>query len=176
MVSTTTAITARLSAEQQGQFERDGFLFPIRVLEEAQVNEYLARYMAYVAQNRSRLDALPSNEKYRVLAETHFVLPWVHELVKNPRVLDAVEALLGPNILAWGTTWFSKMPGEKTYVSWHQDGTYWNLRNPAVATAWVALTPCSAANGCMRVIPGTHTTPRMAQRETFAKDNFLSRG
>ncbi len=166
----------RLSGQQREQFERDGYLFPIKALDEREARDYLRNYMDYVTRNKARLEALPGKEKYRVLSETHFVLPWACELVMNGRILDTVESLLGPNLLAWGTTWFSKMPGEKTYVSWHQDGTYWNLRTPGVVTAWVALSPCSAANGCMRVIPGTHMTPLMPQRETYAPDNALSRG
>jgi chlorinating enzyme len=97
-------------------------------------------------------------------------------MASNPRVLDAVESVLGPNLLAWDTNWFTKMPGDKTYVSWHQDGTYWNLRPPSAVTAWVALSPVFAENGCMRVIPGTHTTPFLPQRETYVPDNALSRG
>jgi ectoine hydroxylase-related dioxygenase (phytanoyl-CoA dioxygenase family) len=119
---------------------------------------------------------LPPNQKYQVLSETHFVLPWVYEIVTNPRVLDAIEGLLGPNLIAWNSNWFTKMPGEKSFVSWHQDGTYWKLNPPTVVTAWVALSPSLASNGCMRVIPGTHTQPMIPQRETYLPENALSRG
>ena len=132
--------------------------------------------MEYTAANKARLDALPANQKYKVLSETHFVLPWVYEIVTHPRVLDAVEGLLGPNLLAWNSNWFTKMPGEKSFVSWHQDGTYWKLNPPTVVTAWVALSPSAPTNGCMRVIPGTHTQPMMPQRETYLPENALSRG
>jgi ectoine hydroxylase-related dioxygenase (phytanoyl-CoA dioxygenase family) len=151
-------------------------LCPIRVLDDREVERHLASYMEYTAANKSRLDALPANQKYKVLSETHFVLPWVYEIVTHPRVLDAVEGLLGPNLLAWNSNWFTKMPGEKSFVSWHQDGTYWKLSPPTVVTAWIALSPSMAANGCMRVIPGTHTEPMMPQRETYVPDNALSRG
>lgn len=165
-----------LSVAQVRQFQRDGYLFPLPVLEEAQVNEFMRRYLEYVSANKARLDALAPKDKYQVLSETHFILPWVHQIITHPRLLDRIESLLGPNLLAWNTTWFTKMPGEKTYVSWHQDGTYWNLRPAEVVTAWVALSPATSANGCMRVIPGTHTKPAMAHRETYDPDNALSRG
>jgi ectoine hydroxylase-related dioxygenase (phytanoyl-CoA dioxygenase family) len=173
---TTTTRSTRLDEVHRRQFERDGYLCPLRVLEDHEVKRFITSYMEYTAANKARLDALPPNEKYLVLSETHFVLPWVHEIVTHPRVLDAVESLLGPNLLAWNTNWFSKMPGEKSYVGWHQDGTYWKLHPPTVATAWVALSPSIATNGCMRVIPGTHTQPMMAQRETYIPENALSRG
>ena len=161
---------------QVESFGKNGYLHPVPVLSDAEVQRHLGAYMQYVQENKARLDALPANQKYQVLSETHFAMPWVHEIVSNPRVLDAVESLIGPNILAWNATWFSKMPGDKTFVSWHQDGTYWNLTPPTVVTAWIALTPVSSANGCLRVIPGTHKQPQMPQRETYNKDNALSRG
>jgi non-heme Fe2+,alpha-ketoglutarate-dependent halogenase len=163
-------------SEQSRQFERDGYLCPIRVLNDAKVERLLNSYMEYSAANKARLDALPANQKYKILSETHFVLPWVYEIVSHPRVLDAVEGLLGPNLLAWNSNWFTKMPGEKSFVSWHQDGTYWKLNPPTVVTAWVALTPSARDNGCMRVVPGTHTQPMIPQRETYMPENALSRG
>jgi ectoine hydroxylase-related dioxygenase (phytanoyl-CoA dioxygenase family) len=171
-----THLPVQLSEQQRRQFEHDGYLCPIRVLDDREVERHLASYMEYSAANKARLDALPPNQKYQVLSETHFVLPWVYEIVINPRVLDAVEGLLGPNLLAWNSNWFTKMPSEKSYVGWHQDGTYWKLNPPTVVTAWVALTTSARSNGCMRVIPGTHTQPMIPQRETYLPENALSRG
>ena len=171
-----TAFASGLTEEQRRQFERDGYLCPLRVLDDDEVRHYLSCYAEYTARNKERLDALTPNLKYQVLAETHFVLPWVYDIVSHPRILDVMQSLLGPNLLAWNTNWFSKMPGEPTYVGWHQDGTYWNLEPPTVITAWVALSPSLASNGCMRVVPGTQTQPMMPQRETYIPENALSRG
>ena len=74
-------------------------------------------------------------------------------MAAHPKVLDAVSALLGPNLLIWGSRWFTKMPGDKTYVSWHQDGTYQGKHPPDVTTAWIALSDSVSDNGCMRVVP-----------------------
>jgi hypothetical protein len=165
-----------LSADQCRQFERDGFLFPIRVLDDSEVERRLSQYQAYVARNRARLDGMKPNQTYQVLSETHFAMKWVYDIVRHPPVLDAVESLIGPNILAWNTNWFTKMPGDKAYVGWHQDGTYWKLSPHRVITAWVALTPSIATNGGLQVVAGTHTQPMMPQRETYAPNNALSRG
>jgi ectoine hydroxylase-related dioxygenase (phytanoyl-CoA dioxygenase family) len=91
-------------------------------------------------------------------------------------VLDAVERILGPDLLIWNSRWFSKMPGDRTYISWHQDATYWGLEPPNVTTAWLALSDSIPENGCMRVIPGSHKQPLLPQVETFVPDNALSRG
>jgi ectoine hydroxylase-related dioxygenase (phytanoyl-CoA dioxygenase family) len=160
----------------RNQYERDGYVFPLRVLNDDEAARYLAQYHAYVERNGARLAALPANQKYLVLSETHFAARWAYEIVTNPRILDAVEAVIGANILAWGTNWFSKMPGDKAYVSWHQDGTYWNLSPVKVVTAWLALTPSNEMNGGLRVVPGSHRQPMLPQRETYAPDNALSRG
>jgi ectoine hydroxylase-related dioxygenase (phytanoyl-CoA dioxygenase family) len=169
-------MSASLSASHRQQFDRDGFLFPIRVLDDGEVARYLAKYNDYTAHNSEKLAGLAPKDRFHVLAETHFVLKWACDIASHPRVLDAVESLIGPNILALSSAWFSKMPRDKAFVSWHQDGTYWNLSAPTVVTAWVALTPATAANGCMRVVAGTHKQPMMPQRETYAADNVLSRG
>ena len=175
-MDTAASSNGRLNEEQRQQFEEKGYLYPLRALDAGEVQRYIACYREYVARHQERLDGLRANQRYQVLSETHFVLPWVYEIVSHPRILDAVETLLGPDLLAWNTSWFSKMPGDKAYVGWHQDGTYWNLRPPTVVTAWVALSPSTSSNGCMRVVPGTHTQPMIPQRETYLPDNALSRG
>ena len=97
-------------------------------------------------------------------------------MCRNPRILDAVEGVIGPNILVWGANFFLKEPRSDAYVSWHQDATYWGLEPADIVTAWVALTPSTVESGCMRVVPGTHSDGILAHRETWADDNLLSRG
>lgn len=120
-------------------------------------------------------DSLP-RERIWLTIDTHLALPWVCELALHPVVLDAVERVLGPDVLVWNTHWFPKFPGDRSYVSWHQDAAYWGLRPPLVTTAWIALTPSTRANGCLQVLPGSHRGESMPQNETFAPDNMLSRG
>jgi ectoine hydroxylase-related dioxygenase (phytanoyl-CoA dioxygenase family) len=95
--------------------------------------------------------------------------------VRRPHILDAVESLLGPDLLCWGSQFFNKEAGDAGYVSWHQDATYWGLSSPDVVTAWLALTPSLPENGCMRVVPGTQRAA-VPHSDTYAADNMLSRG
>jgi len=111
----------------------------------------------------------------RMNQKPHLILPWAHDLVTHPAVLDAVESVLGPDILCWGSQFFMKGAGDAAYVSWHQDGTYWGLSSPDVTTAWIAFTPSTPESGCMRVVPGSHRGP-VPHTDTFARDNLLSRG
>ncbi|MGE0799810.1 MAG: phytanoyl-CoA dioxygenase family protein [Lautropia sp.] len=107
--------------------------------------------------------------------DPHYKIGWLHELVMHPKILDAVEDLIGPDIFCLGARFFPKPAGSGAYVSWHQDGEYLNLQSPDLVTAWIALTDSTAASGCVRVIPGTHRS-RMRHEERGGPDNLLSRG
>ncbi len=171
-----TAGPTRLEPRERARFDELGYHFPIRVLDDEQTEQWRRKFLDYRRLCHAQLEQLPISQHYQFFSETHFVAGWVHKIVTHPRVLDAVESLLGENLLAWNTNWFAKMPGEKTFVSWHQDGMYWKLAPFKVVTAWVALSPSLATNGCMRVIPGTHLQPALPHTETYSPDNALSRG
>ena len=165
-----------LNSEQVRVYHEKGYYFPVQALNEKQTTECRARFLDYLAHHRSRLAGLAPRDHYIVLSETHTYLKWVYQIVSHPSVLDVVESILGPNLLVWGSRWFSKMPGDKAYVSWHQDATYWGLRPPNVTTAWIALSESVPGNGCMRVVPETHKGSLLPQRETYSLENVLSRG
>ncbi len=164
------------SAVSPAQFERDGYICPVTALTPDQTAHYRALYLAFYDKHRARLDALKAGERWQINTDTHFVFEWVDALTRESTILDAVEQLLGPDILAWNTSWFVKFPSDKAFVSWHQDGAYWGLSPMEVATAWVALGPVTPESGCMRVIPGSHAVTHLPQRDTFADHNVLSRG
>jgi non-heme Fe2+,alpha-ketoglutarate-dependent halogenase len=164
-----------LNAEQRQFYQDNGYLFPIRVFSESETAGFRRQFDDYTEQNRDRLRQLIPRERRAVYGLTHLMLPWVYRMVSHPRVLDAVEGAIGPNLLVWGSDWFVKFPGDAAYISWHQDGAYWGLQPPQVATAWIALSPSTVESGCMQVMPGTQKT-QLPQRETYALDNALSRG
>ncbi|MEU7863187.1 phytanoyl-CoA dioxygenase family protein [Nonomuraea sp. NPDC049141] len=91
--------------------------------------------------------------------KAHLKLPALAPVVADPRIVDAVEAVLGPDVLCWGSSLFIKEPGRPEQVAWHQDSYYWDIEGDAVCTAWVALIPSTSLNGAMRVIPGSHLLP-----------------
>ena len=105
----------------------------------------------------------------------HLLFTWLNDLIRHPRILDAVEDIIGPDILCWGRTFFTK-EARNPAMFWHQDSTYWGLEPPDIITAWVAFTDSNAANGAMRVIPATHKMDQVPHRDTFAAGNLLSRG
>lgn len=166
---------SELSPEQVQFYEKNGYLFPLPALSGAETSRMRQQFDAYTRANQDRLSDMIPRERRKVYALTHLALPWVYEIVSHRNILDAVENIIGPNILVWEATWFVKFAHDPGYISWHQDGAYWGLRPPTVTTAWVALSGSSEENGCMRVLPGTHRSV-LPQRDTYARDNALSRG
>jgi Phytanoyl-CoA dioxygenase (PhyH) len=158
-----------LTADQLERYQRDGILFPVPALFPGEV----ARFHEAFQDLAARLGGRPSAQD---VSQTHLFFRWAYELATHPAVLDAVEGVLGPDILVWTVSIFAKYPRDPGYISWHQDGTYWGLDSPQVTTAWIALTDSTLGNGCMRVVPGSHRRPILPHRDTYAPNNLLSRG
>ena len=140
-----------LTQQQIDTFWRDGCVFPVRVMSEAE-----ALRDPRASSRRSRATA-GGPLKGDLRHKSHLLFPWLGDLVRNDRIVDAIEDLYGPNLLCWTTNFFIKEANNPAFVSWHQDSTYWGLDKPDVVTAWVAFTPSNEANGAMGFIPGTHT-------------------
>ena len=171
-----TGLSTRINQGQLTYYHERGYLFPIRVFEEAEAAKLCGQFQDYFSANWDRVKNRPAREHSDILVETHLLLKWIFKVVSDPRVLDAVEGILGPNLLVWSSGWIPKMPGDKKYVSWHQDATYWGLHPPKAVTGWIAFTESIPENGCMRVIPGTHKGELLPQNDTYAENNVLSRG
>ena len=159
---------ARMSAEALRQFNDQGYYAPIRALTTGEAANLRQRLEDFEAENSGLTGGLRN--------KPHLLLTWLDGLVRHPGVLDAVAQVIGPNILVWGSSFFIKEPRNPSFVSWHQDSTYWGLEPPDIVTAWVALSESIHENGAMRVIPGTHKLDQAPHRDTYAADNLLSRG
>jgi ectoine hydroxylase-related dioxygenase (phytanoyl-CoA dioxygenase family) len=167
---------ATLQESQFQSYPEQGYVWPLRAFTDAEAEVVRQRFMEYWNRNMGRFEGSLPRERIWLTIDTHLALPWVCELALHPVVLDAVERVLGPDVLVWNTHWFPKFPGDRSYVSWHQDASYWGLRPPQVTTAWIALSPSTCENGCLQVLPGSHLGELMPQTETYAVDNMLSRG
>src|SRR5689334_4700247 len=168
--------STKLSPEQERDYRERGYHYPIAAFEEKEAAKLCDSFLVYFRQNEEQMGGLLPRERGFFMIDTHLFLRWVYRIISHPRVLDAVESVLGPNIMVWSSQWFPKFPGDKAFVSWHQDATYWGLTPPHITTAWIALSESVPQNGCMRVIPGTHKRLNLPQRDTFARENMLSRG
>jgi hypothetical protein len=130
----------------QRSFGERGIAFPIRVLTVDQA----ASYRVHCDALEARLGGQPRTVEVR---QMHLHFGWAYRLATAPRVLDAVEDLLGPNLLVWATELFAKHPQDAAVsIGWHRDGPYMGLAPGLTVTAWIALSPSRPENGCMRVV------------------------
>ncbi len=158
-----------LSEAAIAQYERDGFYHPLRALN----TEEVARCRQDVeGVEQENLDDIGGAFRHK----PHLLLKSLDATVRNERILDAVEDLIGPDIFVWASLFFTKDIGDTRYVGWHQDSTYWGLSGPEVVNVWLAISSATVASGAMRIIPGSHLDGQIAHRETYNKQNFLTRG
>jgi hypothetical protein len=151
------------------QFRREGYVFPFRAVSADQAAQYSARIAAYEAQ--AGHDA---NVTLKIKGNLAF--PWLMDLARNPRILDALEDIMGPNILLFGASIFAKNGRDPRYVSWHQDSAYFGLDPHEEITAWVGFTESTIEKGCLKVMPRSHVGPDLRHVETHAQDNMLAKG
>ena len=165
-------MTATLSPEQYAQYQRDGYLFPIDCLTPEEVRHYRTRLEDFERAQGDTFGRLPD----LVRSKSHLLFTWMDALVRHPKVLDAVESVIGPNILIYHLTSWLKEPNEPSHVSWHQDGTYFGLDPADQVTAWIALTDSTPEMGCIKLLPGTHVIGQKPHDDTQIPGNLLSRG
>ena len=158
-----------LNATQVEQFKRKGYVFPLDLLDGKESEDLRRRLESYEATQGGKL--APGQR-----AKSHLIFKWLDDLIRDPRILDPIEQLIGPNILCWNTIFWIKDVGSESFVSWHQDTRYWGLSSPDVITAWLALSPASVESGCMRVMPYTHRGEVMPHNDRYHNDNMLTRG
>jgi non-heme Fe2+,alpha-ketoglutarate-dependent halogenase len=162
-------MTKLLTPDQVRAYWRAGYLAPVRAFAEEEATDLRRRLEAHEAKAGA-----PLQGKWRI--KTHLLFTWADQMVHHPAILDAVEDVIGPNILCWTTNFFMKEPESRGFVSWHQDAAYWGLDPEEVVTAWVALTHSNPVSGCMKVIPGSQTRSHIPHVDTFHQDNLLTRG
>jgi non-haem Fe2+, alpha-ketoglutarate-dependent halogenase len=157
-----------LTEEQIAQYRDQGYVFPVPALDPDEVAAARASLEA-----REAATGAPIKPGER--SKAHLLFTWVDDIMRNPRLLDAVEDLIGPDILCWNTIFWIKEAYSPSYVGWHQDLKYWGLDNDELVTVWVALSPATEESGCMSVLPGSHRE-LLDHAETYSDDNLLSRG
>jgi len=160
-----------LPADKVTQWKFDGFLSPFPMLDAAELQvcrEGVARYEAWLG---APINAHPEM-KWRTMP--YLLMPWAANLARDPRILDKVEALLGPDILIFTSTFFIKEPHSPTIAAWHQDSTYYGLEPKDEVTVWIALTDASRAAGCMEAL-SFQGRPRQLSHVSRVVENSVNR-
>ena len=160
----SASILRSVSREQIDCYERNGVVFPIRVLTAGELTEFKAGF------DEVEVRVV---DKFHYATFAHLYFRWAYDLATHPAVADAVEDVLGPEVLVYGTLIICKDPHTVGYVSWHQDGE--GFGNARSVSAWIGLTESTAENGCMRVLAGSHRMERLPHFRTYINSNNLLR-
>ncbi len=154
-----------LTVEQIAQYNERGYIAPLDVYNEAEVDAnriYFDELMAAAA--AAGWDAYSINGWQAQCAG-------MYDMIMEPRILDYVEDLLGENLVCWGAHFFCKMPGDVRQVSWHQDASYWPLSPSKTVTVWLAIDDADVENGAMTVIPGSHVHGQIDFDDSAAEEH-----
>jgi non-heme Fe2+,alpha-ketoglutarate-dependent halogenase len=157
-----------------GHYRDTGFLFPLRAFTPEVAASYRSEVERTCASSAVPAAAISGSVSYRV--KPYLLFTWAANLVREPAILDAVEDLIGPDILVFHTTMWWKTRRSPNRVPWHQDGTYFGLAPYEHVTAWVALSPSNTQTGCVRIIPGSHQAGQMPHADDRDASLMLSRG
>ncbi len=175
MLESLTLDNGRLSEAQNEAYWRDGYLFPIPVMSPSEAQALRQELEALETEWLDKDLPLPLNSYKRV--NSHCVMPMAHKVAADPRILDVVEGIIGPDIMIWSVEYFIKEPNTQQVVSMHQDLTYWGFGAvDHLVTAWIALSPATPASGCMNFVRGSHKNPILPHEDTHDPNNLLSRG
>jgi non-haem Fe2+, alpha-ketoglutarate-dependent halogenase len=164
-----------LSADAVRFYRDNGFFFPHTVLPGAEAAQVAAEVLAFAASDMPKRYSDPQNQLY--LLKAHLLFAWADRISHDTRLLDAVESLIGPDILLWSSGVFWKAPRSGSFVSWHQDATNFELDNAeGVVRAWLSLSEATLANGTMKFLPGGHRLGQIRHVDKKAEGELLSRG
>jgi non-haem Fe2+, alpha-ketoglutarate-dependent halogenase len=146
----TTERPAVLTPEQISAFNRDGYLAGLRIFDEEEITSIRGYFDELLAKTLAA-----GGDSYSI-STAHLRYRRVYDILTHPRIVARIKDLIGENVIAWGSHFFCKMPGDGKRVSWHQDSSYWPLTPSMAVTAWLAIDDASVENACMRYIPGSH--------------------
>lgn len=158
-----------LTQAQIEQFNRDGYLKGLRIFSADEI-ETIRNYF-----DELLCRTLESGADSYSISSAHLKYGRCWDLLTNARIVAYVKELLGENVVAWGSHFFCKMPGDGRAVAWHQDASYWPLSPSRNVTAWLAIDDADVENGCMRFVAGSHHHGQMTFRESNpAEHNVLN--
>ncbi|MEE8333776.1 MAG: phytanoyl-CoA dioxygenase family protein [Alphaproteobacteria bacterium] len=158
-----------LTDQEVASYKSDGFFGPIDLFDADEIAEIRRKVEAAEAEVGEQIQK-------RCKIKAHLPFPWLCDVISHPRLLDAVEDIIGPNILCWGSSFFEKEARDPGFVSWHQDSTYYGIEPPDTLTAWLAISDSTLQSGCVKFIPGSQDKGVYHHDESRAENNLLSRG
>lgn len=152
----------RLTTAQLAEYNERGFLRPFTLFTGADAERNRA-YFDFLIGELQRQN--PGLDTYAING-FHTTCAGLYDLVTHPVLLDHVQDLVGPDIIAWGTHYFCKQPHDPKLVPWHQDASYWPLSPARTVTVWLAIDDADVGNAAMQFLPGTHRLGHLPWKDT----------
>ena len=145
-----------LTSQEIRQYEEDGYVIPSFRLEEDALEAIRAAHTRLLTDQPRFSDYCPALLAFDT---------WFLNIARRPDILDAVEQLIGADFALWNSSFFAKPARVGSKTPWHQDGEYWPIRPLATCSVWIAVDAATPANGCLRVIPGSHRRRRLGRHD-----------
>jgi len=157
----------RVSVQEYVTFHTQGFLI-VRGLVSPEDVATLVRHTEDVISGRLQvpgLDPAPAGASPEELERRYLRIHMLHRVLEiherfllHPRVLDVLEALIGPDVMAMQSMLFLKFPGGAGQ-GYHQDSYYIPVVPDTLCGAWLAVDRADEENGCMWFTPGSQHEP-----------------
>ena len=163
-----TTSTHRLTEAQKKSYAEQGYLLGLPPI-------YTAAEMAgFNAELPHLLALLRPGESTKDIREWHEASTYLYEIAMNPKILDLVEGVLGPDFYMWASNFFIKDARSPSTVGWHQDSYYWPMTPNNSVTVWLAFDDVDEVNGGMKLIPGSHLGGVIKHRRSTETSSVLT--
>lgn len=149
---------ARLTPDQIADYNREGYVTPLDVFTPAEADANRAYFDGLLA-------ALGEGGAYSINCY-QARCRGIWDLCTEPRILDFVQDIVGPDIICWASHFFCKLPHDEKTVPWHQDASYWQLSPARTVTVWLAIDDADEENAAMQFLPRTHDRGHLEWRQS----------
>jgi len=166
--------TSGLTATERDFYRGNGFVVPSLRFSGDDLARLQAMTAAVVEANPRLLNKpipnpnCPSFAKYGIVADGRLM-----EFCARRDVVELIADVVGPDVIMWSCTIFHKPPEKGKRTPFHRDGEFWPLDPLATATLWIAVTESNAANGCLRLVPGSHRAQDIGSHHDVASDDVV---
>jgi ectoine hydroxylase-related dioxygenase (phytanoyl-CoA dioxygenase family) len=170
-------VPSALGKDEAEAYHRDGFVVPRYRMAASDLAELQRLTDRLIADNPHLRDTpmtcphIPNSGVQKLKSTPEWLA-----VSTNPRIIDLVEGLLGPDIILWGSNLFHKRSVEGPATPWHRDGAHWVMRPLVTCSVWIAVTNASLENGCLRFIPGSHATKELGEHYDSTEPGLLFPG
>jgi hypothetical protein len=149
-----------LTETQVESYNTDGYVKPIDVCSNDEITDLRSYFDRLLEQT------IAAGGNSYSISTAHMKYGGVYDILTDSRIVDCVADILGDDVVAWGSHFFCKMPGDGKAVAWHQDASYWPLSPSKAVTVWLAIDDADLENGCMKFIAGSQRSGHLTYRQS----------